>query len=575
MRRFAKFGITVVLSFVFIAPIIAQEKQDDAPQAKTLDEFKAQAAKLVARERVPGAGIALVSNGALLWCGGFGKADIAAGRDAACDTEFRVDSISKTFVALALLKLQEAAKIDLQARLRDVAPEVLMKNEWEATNPVRIANLLEHTAGFDDMRPSEVYNRKDPPDFPLLRVFQEHPKPQETRWPPGTRMSYSNPGYGVAGFLIEKASGQPYDAYIKTNVPLHMGIERGEFRLNDANRTLLAQGYHSIQQPVPYTPIYLRPAGDMKASPEELAKLIQFFLQRGRAGDAQLVKPESILRMEYPATPESARHGVRLGYGLGNYTETEGSVVTHGHDGGIDGFISSYRYMPEQNWGYVVLLNSDGSGKALEELNKLAINFLSKDFLKAYRPAAAVSPSDLRALTGYYAARAPRNEQLAFLGDLLGGIRMRAAEGVLWRSGLIGGGKGEKLLPLGKNLFRGENDPEATSAFFIDAAGKMIYVRPGSAYAERASVIWPWARLVLLILCQAILASSVVFALAWIVLLLAGRMKGVRHLKVRIVPLLATLVLIAAIFSFPRLRQNVGTVNLWSVTVFAGTILFV
>ncbi len=120
----------------------------------------------------------------------------------------------------------------------------------------------------------------------------------------------------------------------------------------------------------------------MKASPAELAKLVQFFLRRGAANENQLLKPETIARMEYPQTPLSSRNGLRLGYGLANYAEVTGGVVTHGHDGGIDGFISTYRYMPEQDWGYVVLLNAAYSSKALEDLNKLAIAFLSRDFPK-------------------------------------------------------------------------------------------------------------------------------------------------------------------------------------------------
>jgi len=70
------------------------------------------------KERVPGAGVALVANGEVLWCGGIGEADMAAKRAVSCDTEFRVGSISKTFVALALLKLQEEGKINLYAGCR-------------------------------------------------------------------------------------------------------------------------------------------------------------------------------------------------------------------------------------------------------------------------------------------------------------------------------------------------------------------------------------------------------------------------------------------------------------------------
>src|SRR5207244_2074959 len=148
----------------------AQQKENQ-PQPKTLQELQQAMKEVLNKEHVPGAGVALVANGEVLWCGGIGEADMAAKRAASCDTEFRVGSISKTFVALALLKLQEEGKINLYARLRDIAPEVQFKNRWEATHPVRVVNLLEHTAGFDDMEPSEVYNVHDRYDFPLLEVF--------------------------------------------------------------------------------------------------------------------------------------------------------------------------------------------------------------------------------------------------------------------------------------------------------------------------------------------------------------------------------------------------------------------
>jgi len=66
---------------------------------------------------------------------GLGKADLAANKDVTCDTEFRVGSISKTFVALALLKLQQEGKLDLNAKLRDVAPEVIVNNQWTPQIP--------------------------------------------------------------------------------------------------------------------------------------------------------------------------------------------------------------------------------------------------------------------------------------------------------------------------------------------------------------------------------------------------------------------------------------------------------
>lgn len=576
----------VILSFLHAGPAAlaspqAEPKKEELPHPKTLEELQKAMKDVVEKEHVTGAGVALVSNGQLLWCGGIGKADLSANRDVSCDTEFRVGSISKTFVALGLLKLEEEGKINLYARLQDVAPEIPLKNRWASSNPVRIVNLLEHSAGFDDMEPSEVYNRHDRWDYPLLEVFKRFQEPQDVRWPPGTRFSYSNPGYGIAGYLIEKVSGQPFDAYIQQNILAPLGIMVGDFRLTDGNRAALAQGYEgNPSRVVPYKNIYLRPAGDMKASPGELAKLLQFLLRRGRAGDLALVKPESIARMEYPETISSAKNGLRLGYGLANYTESDGGVITHGHDGGIDGFISTYRYMPEQNWGYVVLLNSTVSYRALGDMNHLAIEFLSKDFPKPKQPVVSLTRNDLKKFSGYYAPRAPRNQLLAFLGELTGGTWIGVADSKLESSTLFGKNH-EPLLPVGKNLFRGEKEPEATAAFFPDAKGRMIYVQSGEngeAYGERVFPIWVFTRLLLLAASAVVLASALPYALFWGMWLLFSRLikklKRMKHVRVRAVPLFAVLSLLLVLFSFTKVTDNIGAFNFWSFLLWVMTIVF-
>jgi len=584
MRRILLPAITLSLLIVGPATLAfpqVEQKKEELPHPKTLEELQKAMKGVVEKEHVTGAGVALVSNGQLLWCGGIGKADLTANRDVTCDTEFRVGSISKTFVALALLKLQEDGRINLYSRLQDVALEIPMKNRWGGTNPVRVVNLLEHSAGFDDMQPSEIYNRRERADYPLLDVFKRFQEPQDVRWPPGTRFSYSNPGYGIAGYLIEKITGQPFDAYIRQNLLAPLEITVGDFRITDANRAALAQGYDgNPPRAVPYKSIYLRPAGDMKASPGELAKLVQFFLRRGRTGDLQLVKPESIARMEYPETISSAKNGLRLGYGLANYTESEGGVITHGHDGGIDGFISSYRYMPEQNWGYVVLLNSTVSGKALDDMNHLTIEFLSKDFPKPQQPLISLTANELKKFSGYYAPRAPRSQLLAFLGELAGGTWVRVAGGKLECSTLFGKGH-EPLLPVGKNLFRGAKEPEATAVFFPDASGRMIYVRSGEdgeAYGERVFPIWVFTRLLFLAASATVMASALPYALFWGMWLLLSRfikkVKRMKHARVRAVPLFAVLSLVLVLFAFTNVADNIGTFNFWSFLMWVMTILF-
>jgi CubicO group peptidase (beta-lactamase class C family) len=567
-----------IAAVLLLASLAQAQQKEELPHPRTLPDLQKAMKDAVDKAHLPGAGVALVSNGELLWCGGFGKADVVSGRDITCDTEFRVGSISKSFVALALLKLQEEGKINLEARLQDVAPEVPVKNRWESSNPVRIVNLLEHTAGFDDMEAAEVYNFKDPYNSPLLEVFKRFQEPQDVRWPPGTRMSYSNPGFGIAGYLIEKTAGKPYDQYIREAILRPLGMTNADFPFTDANKSLLATPYdgdppHALAG---YPYIYLRPAGDLKASPGELAKLVQFFLHRGRAGDAQIVKPESIIRMESVESTLAAKNGLRLGYGLANYTQVVGGVVTHGHDGGIDGFISSYRYMPEQDWGYVVLLNSTQSFQALLDLNRLAIDFLSKDFPKSQQPAVSIPSSDLEKFTGYYAPGAPRAQLLAFVEDLSGGLRIRVINGQLTRSSLFG--KPEPLIPVGKHFFRGEKEPEATSIFVADNAGQMVLSSQGIdgfSYGERTSVAWTYARIALLVLCVVLMATSLLFAIVWIVRKLFGGMKDAQHLSVRAIPLLATVCFVALIFCFTKLGgADTGKLTGWTAGIFVLSLLF-
>jgi CubicO group peptidase (beta-lactamase class C family) len=566
-----------VAALLLISPIAGAQQKAELPHPKTLAELQKAMKDVLDKDHVPGAGVALVSSGQLLWCGGLGKADIATGRDITCDTEFRVGSISKSFVALALLKLQEEGKINLEARLKDVAPEIPLKNRWASTNPVRIVNLLEHTAGFDDMEAAEVYNFKDPYNFPLLDVFTRFREPQDVRWPPSTRMSYSNPGYGIAGYLIEKITGTPFDQYIRETILRPLGMANADFPFTDANKALLATAYDgNPPQVVGYPYIYLRPAGDLKASPGELAKLVQFVLSRGKVGEVQIVKPESIVRMESVETTLAARSGLRLGYGLANYTSVVGGVVTHGHDGGIDGFISTYRYMPEQNWGYVVLLNGTESYQALLDLNRMAIDFLSKDFPKPQQPAVSVPASELEKFVGYYAPRAPRSQLFSFMENLSGGVRIRVINGQLTRSGLFG--KPEAIIPVGKNLFRGEKEPEATTIFVTDPAGEMVLSGQGLegfSYGIRSSILWPYAQIALLVLCIALMATSLLFAIVWILRKLFGAMKDVQHLAVRAVPLLATLTFAALFFCMTKFGgADSGKLTVWTFGIFALSLLF-
>ena len=168
---------------------------------------------------------------------------------------------------------------------------------------------------------------------------------------------------------------------------------------------------------------------------------------------------------------------------------------------------------------------------------------------------------------GYYSS-------LSSARDVL--TRIRVANGKLTRSGLFG--RPEPLLYVGKTLFRGEKEPEGTTVFFVTDLGDMAVVSNGLdsiSYSERSSLAWPLIRIALLSLCLFFMVSSLPYALIWLFLKLVGAMKDVRHLSVRVVPLLATLSLLIVPFCLMRLSgAQIGSCNPWTAGIFLGTSFF-
>ncbi|HEV2490630.1 MAG TPA: serine hydrolase domain-containing protein [Candidatus Acidoferrales bacterium] len=562
-----------IIACLLAAGCAAPPSQPAVAEPKTIEDLQKSIQAILTREHVPAAGVAMVAKDHVIWAGGIGKADISVDRNATADTMFRVGSISKSFVALALLHLVEQGKLDLNSRLHDVAPEIPFRNPWEASDPVRVADVLEHTAGFDDMHPAGAYNISDPPDIPLLTVLQRASNSLVSRWPPAERMAYSNEDYGIAGYLIEKITGEPYDKYVHDTVLAPLGMSQSGFQLTDAIRGRLAQGYEGDPpRAVAYHNIYLSPAGDLKSSPAEMARLVQMFLNRGKIGDAQLLEPETITRMETPQTTLAARNGLAAGYGIANYSEFVAGFESHGHDGGIDGFISTYRYFPELGIGDVVFLNSSSSGAALEEIDVLLVKYMTQGVAKPQPPAAQLSASQLSNFVGYYECLNPRDQLFAFLDRLLNGRRIILENGSLHVMSLFG--RPEQLIPVTANQFRVKDAPAADRIFARDGSGNQVYITEGF-YGRRMSSLWPITRLGLLALAFLLMGSACAFALVWIPRKLFRRMSDVPLLSIRWMPLAAMAALagaFAAINAAPGWLS--GAPNIYTISFCVLTWLF-
>jgi hypothetical protein len=133
------------------------------------------------------------------------------------------------------------------------------------------------------------------------------------------------------------------------------------------------------------------------------------------------------------------------------------------------------------------------------------------------------------------------------------------------------------MVPVGKNFFRGEKEPEATSIFIVrDTTGMALSGEglEGFSYGERTSIVWAYTRLALLISCVVLMATSVLFAIVWILQKLFGGMKDVQHLAVRTVPLLSALSFCVLAFCFTRLAWDTGKFTVWNGGFFLMSLLF-
>src|SRR5258706_364214 len=169
------------------APVLAVA---NAPAS--LDELQRRIAEVLEREHVPGAAIALVGRDGPIWVGGVGVRDRDTRAPMQSDTVFRVGSLSKSVIALGVMRLADQGKLDVDRPLREILPDVDIDNPWEHVAPVTLAQCLEHTAGLDDVRFNEIF--ADDERLSVRDTLLLNPRSRRIRWQPGTRHAYSNVG---------------------------------------------------------------------------------------------------------------------------------------------------------------------------------------------------------------------------------------------------------------------------------------------------------------------------------------------------------------------------------------------
>lgn len=539
----------------------------------SISELRERVAAILEREQVPGVGLALVDRDGLIWAGGVGVADLATGRPMTADTVFRVASITKSFVALGVMRLVEQHKLSLDEPLRERMPEIELGNRWAATNPMSLAHALEHTAGFDDMRFNEWYGEDGTAPRDALAI---NPRSRVARWRPGSRMSYSNPGYTVAGYAIELATGEPWDRYLEREVLGPLGMRTARFRRTPALVERLATGHDAPNHAAPFEPIAHAPAGALLSSPRELAGLVHFWLRRGQI-DRRIVGPASLARIEQTKTLPYL--GTDANYGLGNYGDVMHPVRSRGHDGGLPGFLSVYRYFPELGVGYVVLLNATHSPRAYVQIRALMFAYLTRGRELPTPPTAPRDDEAIAEAAGFYGFASPRIELFGFIDRALTGLEVRpAAEGIELE--LLVTGDRFALVPTGDGGFRHPREGGTSVRLTHDAEGQQILIAGMGAYFEAGSSTWARARLRALQSALMLMQLALVWGLAWILVAGVRRLRGRAlmpgQLRLHLQPAVAAL----SFMAIPTLVQMVFArgaftdANAWSLALCGATLVF-
>jgi CubicO group peptidase (beta-lactamase class C family) len=568
--------LSLVLVCMAFSGLAGQTPPAD-PHPKTVDEFKAAVQKVLDDTGIPGAGLALVRLDGVEWAGGVGYADRDAGTPVTADTHFRAGSISKTFVAAALVQLYEDGELDLDTPVGDLVSDVEIDNAWLVTDPVRLIHVLQHTAGFDDMHFNEMYNVSDRPDMPLADVLRLNPRSRVVRWKPGTRMSYSNPGYALAGHIIEKLTGQNYEDRIAEKIFTPVGMTNSSFYLRPEDHAVLAKGYASrTGPPVAYPQIYLRPAGNLHTSAADLGKFVHLLLNWGETTEDLVIDPEYLSNMEHPRTTLASAAGLRNGYGTGIASLFIDGFPMLGHGGGIEGFLSQYAYSTTRDVGLVVLLNGTYSGEAMRRITQLALRYLKAEVEPPPKPEETIAENVLRGYEGYYHPANPRNQAFAFIEWLMSGQRVSVNGNRLQLTPMFG--TPSTLIPVSETLFRFEPDPEPTRVFTKDENGVTV-LTGGFAYLEqrprwRVELIrWP------VLVSVALALTPLVAAMFWVVQGMYSWLVR-RSVKREGGWLKACLVLCSLALILPAVGalnvpgSQLGTRNVWTTMMFAGSILF-
>lgn len=374
------------------------------------------------RGNIAGAVVAVVKDGKVLFAKGYGYADVEAKKPvSADDTLFRPGSISKLFTWTAVMQLVEQGKLDLD---RDVNDYLDFKIPATYPQPITLRNIMTHTPGFAEAVKDLFV--KDAGEMKPLGVYLANHVPKRI-FPPGTTPAYSNYATAVAGYIVERVSGKPFNEYIASNIfqPLGMSHTTFEQPLPASLKPLMSNGYRlASDKAKPFEVVQAWPAGSVSTSAMDMARFMIAHLQNGEYNGVHILHPETAQLMharQFASNP--AMNAMALGF----YEETRNGHRIIGHGGDTVYFHSDLHLILDAGVGFFVSYNSAGKGE-ISNRTALFEQFLDRYFPYQVPPATipATAAADAKAVSGLYMVSRRLQGNILEASGMLGEARISA-----------------------------------------------------------------------------------------------------------------------------------------------------
>jgi len=361
---------------------------------------------------IPGAVVVVVKDGQPLTMRGFGYSDLKTQKPVDPElTLFRPGSVSKLFTWTAVMQLVQAGKLDLD---KDVNTYLDFKIPPHDGKPVTLRNIMTHTAGFAETAKYLIDFGDKKPDA-LGKILGRWVP--DRIYGPGEMPAYSNYAASVAGYIVERVSGEPFDTYVQNHIFAPAGMTHSTFdQPLPANlKPLLSKGYKpGTSDPQPYEVIGMAPAGALSSSGADMGRFMIAHLNHTLLNPATAQQMYANANKPYSALPAMA---------LGFYHEDRNGLNIVGHGGDTVFFHSDLHLFLDKNVGLYISMNSIGKAGAAHSLREELLQEFADRYFPAPAenlPTASTAKQHGQAMSGHYVSSRAGGFNFLRLAALLG-----------------------------------------------------------------------------------------------------------------------------------------------------------